>query len=208
MERFLATNSTYWFLSLFLLGGVCLSSSFAAIEATIRYEIPGLNGLDAAALEEATRFIQETIDEEGKSGTVKVTSDGGEVFFAELVFEEGTCAQIDAGVAEARAALGEHGKVQKVRCGPVGDSAELNKVRGSFTEAVSLGGSWYWSEWLGSFYGKFTPWIYSESIGWTYTQGNEDSLFAYLPEGGWVWTSQEAWPYLYSFESAAWRDAP
>lgn len=70
---------------------------------------------------------------------------------------------------------------------------------------VDAGGGWKYSESLGFFDPASYPWVYLEDQGWWYFTGAEgDSAFIWDSQLGWLWTSTDVFPSLYSFERDAW----
>lgn len=51
-------------------------------------------------------------------------------------------------------------------------------------------------------------WIWHYGLGWIFTSDNDpDSLSLYLsgvPDLGWVWTSRDYYPWMYSYDKSGW----
>ena len=74
-----------------------------------------------------------------------------------------------------------------------------------------LPNGWKKSGWLGVFYDASYPWIYSEALGWLYlVPGKLDpfDIWMYIPDQnlGWVWTSENVYPYVWSSSQNTWLD--
>jgi PKD repeat protein len=63
---------------------------------------------------------------------------------------------------------------------------------------VNLGRGWKKVDWFGVLYGGSGDWLYHSDLGWILPRSTEpDSLWMYWPEGDWLWTSRETFPWLY-----------
>jgi hypothetical protein len=74
---------------------------------------------------------------------------------------------------------------------------------------------WVESGWLGVFFEATNGWIYHPDLGWMYAENSSgDKTWLYSDKKGWLWTSKDAYPYLYSDNSSNWvyvvsdQDAP
>ncbi len=71
--------------------------------------------------------------------------------------------------------------------------------------ALSTGGGYRWSSWMGWLYGMNAPWYYHFNLGWLYVQGPESSMWAYSPDLGWVWTSKDDYPWIFLIDTGVWH---
>jgi outer membrane protein assembly factor BamB len=80
-------------------------------------------------------------------------------------------------------------------------------------KAENLYPNWYTSEWFGTFYVPTFPtnWIYHAELGWTYIHiVSDNSYWMYsklknnTEELGWLWTTDELFPYLYYNAQSRW----
>lgn len=72
-------------------------------------------------------------------------------------------------------------------------------------DATELSGGWYASNWFGPYYEAGNGWTYHYYLGWLSLSGGDGSLWTWLPSpGGWYWTSQTAYPFLYREASGYW----
>lgn len=71
---------------------------------------------------------------------------------------------------------------------------------------TELGDDWRTSSWLGTYYARHAPWIYHQKHGWLYTYTRSADAGHYFHDGtlGWLWTTQDAYPWLYSYREARW----
>jgi hypothetical protein len=65
-------------------------------------------------------------------------------------------------------------------------------------DATDLGNGWKSFDWFGSFYeGTNTPWIFHESLGWLYREGDTvDDTWFWSEKFEWGWTSDLIYPYF------------
>lgn len=66
---------------------------------------------------------------------------------------------------------------------------------------------WKWSEWLGWFYPHESGWNWSHEQHWIYFPLNgqtPDNFWYYHEIAGWLWTSSDAFPAVYSHNRGAW----
>ena len=70
------------------------------------------------------------------------------------------------------------------------------------------GSEFSFSPWFGLFYDFWFPFVYHEMHGWFYVSADADSgaiyLYNYTDDLGWLYTTEELYPFLYSFSLAAW----
>ena len=76
---------------------------------------------------------------------------------------------------------------------------------------IDLGNSWYELEWFGIFYTtgddfKGTGWIYHLELGWVFISSkNYESVWIWSDQlGGWKWTSETTFPYLFLNNTGSW----
>ena len=64
---------------------------------------------------------------------------------------------------------------------------------------------WKKLDWFGSFNDDHFPWIYHASLGWVYVHGtSDDQVWFYLPDAGWLWTSEEIWEVMDETSNYLW----
>ena len=74
-----------------------------------------------------------------------------------------------------------------------------------YAEMQSLGHGWWSSDWFGAFSRHTNDWIYHPELGWAHAVGDgADGVWLWLPDHRWVWTSGNAWPYLWKHDTASW----
>ena len=82
--------------------------------------------------------------------------------------------------------------------------AETNSIS-IVASSLTLGSSWYESNWLGAFYLAENNWIYHRTLGWLHLDGTSTSeSWMWHDFFGWIWTSFEAAPYFYSADNQNW----
>ena len=65
-------------------------------------------------------------------------------------------------------------------------------------ETEDLGGGWRRLDWFGIMMGSRGSWAYHTDFGWIFTHSaTSDDLWMYWPEGDWIWTGREVYPWLY-----------
>lgn len=71
---------------------------------------------------------------------------------------------------------------------------------GYFPGASLVSDDWSWHSRFGWMWTGSAPWVYHLGLGWIYLEGKggRDALF-YRLEGGWCWSSTEAYPWVYSY---------
>ena len=66
-------------------------------------------------------------------------------------------------------------------------------------------GGWSHLPWFGAFRAYANGWVYQQALGWVYASGtNEDDVWLWLPDWGWLWTNSSVYPYLYSHREQSW----
>ena len=72
--------------------------------------------------------------------------------------------------------------------------------------AIPVGSGWNRSEWFGTFNALGMPWLYHRDLHWLYLYDAIPLSGAWLwyDPLGWVWTSRERFPYLWSAEREGW----
>jgi formylmethanofuran dehydrogenase subunit D len=75
--------------------------------------------------------------------------------------------------------------------------------------AIDLGKGWQWVSWFGSFYTNSSQWIYHSKLGWLYPFATSTfNLWFWDPKwqgkGGWWWTTNTAYPWIFSSSKNAW----
>ena len=64
---------------------------------------------------------------------------------------------------------------------------------------------WVESGWMGVFFEASNGWIFHPDLGWLYAEDSSaDKTWLYADKKGWLWTSKETYPYLYSHDSTNW----
>lgn len=68
-----------------------------------------------------------------------------------------------------------------------------------------LASSWYISDWFGTFFETDSDWIYHGLLGWMYAIEVTPTSGWFWHEGfDWLWTSESAYPYFYSYDTGDW----
>lgn len=82
---------------------------------------------------------------------------------------------------------------------------EMTRAAESYFPGTSeVEGGWRESETFGVIYTALFPWIHSPDHGWWFVEGSGDpSIFLYDLKLGWLWTREDLYPYLYSFQRRA-----
>ena len=72
--------------------------------------------------------------------------------------------------------------------------------------AESVGAGWYNLSWFGHYHAASTDnWIYHIYHGWLYSADSDtSSIWLHDQELGWVWTSQDCYPFLYRHSNLTW----
>jgi len=85
----------------------------------------------------------------------------------------------------------------------------------NFQSSGNVMSKWVESGWMGVFFESSNGWIYHPDLGWMYAENSSgDKTWLYSDKKGWLWTSNVAYPYLYSDNSSNWvyvvsdQDAP
>jgi hypothetical protein len=66
---------------------------------------------------------------------------------------------------------------------------------------------WRWLSWLGYYFdnGSYGGWVYSQDLGWLYPSGTSPASVWIGDTGlGWLWTSRDTYPFLYSPVLGTW----
>ncbi len=64
---------------------------------------------------------------------------------------------------------------------------------------------WYRSEWFGTFYQSVGQWIFHQNLGWIYPVAEyDDSSWFYSEKTGWIWTTEDLFPFFFSAFRANW----
>jgi hypothetical protein len=70
---------------------------------------------------------------------------------------------------------------------------------------LELGNGWYESEWMGIFFSTSNQWVYHNVLGWIYVEKiSSDKTWLYAENKGWLWTTRDLYPNLYSHNSGNW----
>ena len=71
------------------------------------------------------------------------------------------------------------------------------------TTEVSDG--WYESNWFGTFFGNTGGWTFHNLHGWLFlVSPNQEDLWIFDDNLGWLYTSEELYPFLYADSSSNW----
>jgi hypothetical protein len=71
--------------------------------------------------------------------------------------------------------------------------------------AAALGQGWFYLSWFGTFRPFENSWIYHQDLGWAYAKGtSEDSVWLWLPDWGWIWTSAGVFPHVHLHDQQSW----
>ena len=86
--------------------------------------------------------------------------------------------------------------------------SENKEITPEWIDAEPIQGSenWWSSPWLGNFYiAENNGWIMHEDLGWIFVMGQPDrSIWLWKETFGWLWTSPDTYPFLYSNQSDGW----
>jgi len=84
-------------------------------------------------------------------------------------------------------------------------SVKLGNALALETETQVQAG-WRHSAWLGNFFANNSSWIFHEILGWLYvSQDGSGGYWLWSPSRNtWLWTSSDAYPYMYRHEPASW----
>ncbi len=62
---------------------------------------------------------------------------------------------------------------------------------------------------LGYVWATYFPYLWHEQLGWSYAEGGNGAYFLYLYDSqqinGWIYTSNDVYPYLYDYEGERWQ---
>ena len=65
--------------------------------------------------------------------------------------------------------------------------------------------TWLESSWLGAFFKSNNNWLFTLNHGWVYPVGDsDDSVWLATPEGDWLWTSNNSYPWIYKEDESIW----
>ena len=89
------------------------------------------------------------------------------------------------------------------------DSVSLSRRRLSeiFKRTKHGETNWYDSDWLGTFFETKNQWTYHTDMSWAYAIPNSsspESVWLWKEGLGWLWSSENSYPYLYSDTSKFW----
>jgi hypothetical protein len=65
-------------------------------------------------------------------------------------------------------------------------------------------GGWRWTRWFGNYMPEDSGWVFHEDHGWVFASGDEDRLFLYDRQFGWLFTNKRTYPWVYSYERSRW----
>lgn len=89
--------------------------------------------------------------------------------------------------------------------GDLGQSPVAAGIHRWFGYPVDLGDQWYFAEHFEFLFAGALPWTYWADWAWLFPGGpGADSQWLYHPQLGWIWTSPDAFPYLYQNNSGDW----
>ena len=76
----------------------------------------------------------------------------------------------------------------------------------SIPDSKKINRYWYHSDWFNYYYQADKGWIFHPDIGWLHSTPNHQtsSIWLYSQELGWVWTSREVFPFLFSNVRSNW----
>ena len=84
-------------------------------------------------------------------------------------------------------------------------SSQTGQVVQSEYSSGNPNSTWKASDWFGVFFEASNGWIFHPDLGWLYAEDSSaDKTWLYADKKGWLWTSKEAYPYLYSHDSTNW----
>ncbi|MGC9194507.1 MAG: hypothetical protein ACP5IL_03525 [Syntrophobacteraceae bacterium] len=74
---------------------------------------------------------------------------------------------------------------------------------------IDLGKGWEWVSWFGYFYTNSSQWIYHSQLGWLYSNATSTyNIWFWDPQwqgkGGWWWTTNTDYPWIYSSSKNTW----
>jgi len=71
--------------------------------------------------------------------------------------------------------------------------------------AEPIGDGWFHLPWFGTFRPFENNWIYHQDLGWMHVKGtDEDSIWLWNADWGWLWTSSEVFPHVHSHADQSW----
>ena len=85
------------------------------------------------------------------------------------------------------------------------DFVANDKQENVFQSSGNVMSKWVESGWMGVFFEASNGWIFHPDLGWLYAEDSSaDKTWLYADKKGWLWTSKETYPYLYSHDSTNW----
>ena len=73
-----------------------------------------------------------------------------------------------------------------------------------WSSATDLGGGWR-SSWMGEFLPYENGWIFHFDLGWAFVNpDSQGGLWIWVEDEGWLWSAENAWPFLWSNNSKNW----
>ena len=70
---------------------------------------------------------------------------------------------------------------------------------------METGDGWLASDWFGEFRYFENGWAYHYGLGWLYLSSDEeDGIWLWRKEHGWLWSNQSTWPFLWNHASGNW----
>ena len=83
------------------------------------------------------------------------------------------------------------------------------KIEGLFNPMIAGAekgeGGWEFSDWFGEYLPTADGWIYHMDLGWCYPViDDEENIWLWMQDHGWVWTTPRVWPYMYRNDSSSW----
>ena len=74
-----------------------------------------------------------------------------------------------------------------------------------YNSISALGNGWYESEWMGIFFSTSNQWVYHNVLGWIFVDNiYSDKTWLYVQNKGWLWTTRDLYPNLYSDNTENW----
>ncbi|MEX0332194.1 MAG: hypothetical protein AB3N64_12300 [Puniceicoccaceae bacterium] len=118
----------------------------------------------------------------------------------------------NVGFVELQLTLSVGGFLADVELKLIGDEEAWNPQPGTgiWDDSTNLGGGWRESGCIGTIWAPSidSPWISHVGWGWTYCDGTDDSLYAYAPGVGWLWTQDGMYPNMYVYNRNGWLYYP
>jgi hypothetical protein len=75
-----------------------------------------------------------------------------------------------------------------------------------FSDLEDLGNGWKNSDWFGFVNDTYDPWIYHLDHNWMLVDSRStlESLYLYDMALGWIFTTSEVYPHIFSFDRESW----